>query len=504
MSLPFLPLALVEFMGALLLTVFSFFCLRLARQLRSRDPSNVVRVILLWSCYGLAVFAISLSLAHIAERLLMAVGYDWLWARLQPFSGAVETIFFVGVASITLFFERTWDVYQSLRRDRRELQAAHEQLLFMNRNLENLVAEQTRELALSERKYRRIFEASPDMIAVIARDGTIVDMNPSGLDMLGFPERRVSEVVGRFDDSFQNAEDWNDLVGQLATDGSVAAVELELKRKDGAGFSALLSAADQGPKGSGVATIHLLVKDISRHKNMEKQLQQADKLASIGQLASGIAHEINNPLSLILGYTQLLLRDEKEDSEQTEDLKIIEKHARTCKTIVRDLLSFARGAPSKKGPAHLHGCIQEILGVVQHQFELDGVSIDKDLDPAMPTMTLDEAKIKQVVMNLIVNAKQAIKDRGVIRIATRYDRDKDVGLFQVHDTGCGIPPEHLSRIFDPFFTTKGTGEGTGLGLSVSYGIVKDHGGEISVESEPGLGSTFTVVLPVVASGQGAA
>ena len=238
-------------------------------------------------------------------------------------------------------------------------------------------------------------------------------------------------------------------------------------------------------------------------KHMERQLQQADRLASIGQLASGIAHEINNPLGLILGYTQLMLRDEPEGSERLEDLKIIEKHARACKTVVRDLLNFARSAPSMKGPGHLHTCIREILGVVRHPFELDGVGIETDLDEAMPTMELDEAKIKQVFMNLIMNAKQAIKNKGTIRVTTRFDPKAGAGLLEVRDSGCGIPPEHLSRIFDPFFTTKEPGEGTGLGLSVSYGIVQDHGGEISVESEPGLGSSFTVTLPVTEDRRGA-
>jgi len=246
------------------------------------------------------------------------------------------------------------------------------------------------------------------------------------------------------------------------------------------------------------------LKIVSGLQDMERQLQQADKLASIGQLASGIAHEINNPLSLILGYTQLLLRDEQEGSERAEDLRIIEKHARACKTIVKDLLSFAREAPSNKGSGHLHACIQEVLGVVRHQFELDGVHIESVFDEAMPSMTLDSSKIKQVVMNLIMNAKQAIKDKGEIRIVTRYDRQAGSGELRVHDTGCGIPSEQLPRIFDPFFTTKETGEGTGLGLSVSYGIVKDHGGEISVESEPGRGCTFTVSLPVVGEQQGTA
>lgn len=237
-------------------------------------------------------------------------------------------------------------------------------------------------------------------------------------------------------------------------------------------------------------------------KHMERQLQQADRLASIGQLASGIAHEINNPLGLILGYTQLLLREEPDGSERAEDLKIIEKHARACKTVVRDLLNFARSAPSRKGPGDLHACIREILGVVRHPFALDGVAIETRLDDSMPTMELDEGKIRQLFMNLIMNAKQAIKKNGSIGVTTSFDPETHTAVIEVRDSGCGIVPEDLPRIFDPFFTTKEPGEGTGLGLSVAYGIVQDHGGEITVESTPGEGTRFTVKLPATENRQG--
>jgi signal transduction histidine kinase len=231
---------------------------------------------------------------------------------------------------------------------------------------------------------------------------------------------------------------------------------------------------------------------------MQQQLLQADKLASIGQLAAGVAHEINNPLGIILGYTQLLIREEPEGTERREDLKTIEKHTRTCKTIVEDLLSFARRSHTKKEPASVRDIIDEVLSVVRHNLELRRIEVVTHFDPQLPALVVDKDKLRQVFMNLIMNAQQAIGKDGRITIRTVFDDDRKHVRVSVSDTGTGIEPKHLPRIFDPFFTTKSTGEGTGLGLSVSYGIVKDHGGEILVESEPGKGSVFTVLLPVTA------
>jgi PAS domain S-box-containing protein len=496
MTLPLLPIWIADLVGSSLMILFSFLCVRLARQLKDQDPNNVVWTYLLWLSWGLAGFAISRSVGHIAKRLLMTTGYVDLWDTLKPYSGAINTLAFAVVASVTLFFERIWKTYQQILKDKQALQEAHGQLLFLNRNLESLVAERAQELAVSERKYRRIFEVSRDMILVADGDGKIVDINPAGTEMLGSAQAVDFADRAYFNDFFREPEEWKSIERALQSKGYVSDTEVLLRRNNEASFSALLSGTAESRDDGKVDSIHFLVKDISQRKAMQNQLLQADKLASIGQLAAGIAHEINNPLSMILGYTQLLLRTEDQGTQRQADLRIIEKHARTCKTIVGDLLSFARGARTRKGVAHIHSTIEEILSVVQHHVKLDGIEIERDFDPQVPKMVLDEEKIKQVFMNLIMNAKQAIGKKGTIRLRTRYDEPLHQVVVQVSDTGSGIEPEHLSRIFDPFFTTKGTGEGTGLGLSVSYGIVKDHGGEILVESEPEKGSTFTLILPV--------
>jgi two-component system NtrC family sensor kinase len=497
MTLPLFPIWLVDFFGSALMIVFSFLCIHLARCLRKQDQNNIVWTYLLWLCYCLAAFGLSRSIGHIVKRALLVFGQADLWDTLQPYSGAINTLMFVVVASITLFFERVWRIYEQISCDKLALQDAHSKVLFLNRNLESLVEERTHELALSGRKYRRIFEVSPDMIAIVSGTGTIIDINPAGLKMLGL--RDASEISRKmsFNSFFYQNDDWGSLLQTLQARGHILDEEIEMVRSDGSAFSTLLSGTTETDEAGSIGSIQFLVKDISHRKMMQRQLMQADKLASIGQLAAGIAHEVNNPLSMILGYTQLLLRDEDIGSQRHDDLKIIEKHAKNCKTIVGDLLSFSRSTRTKKEVSHLQVSIEEILSVVRHHFELDGVVVEKQFDPALPSMILDEEKIKQVFMNLIMNAKQAIGKKGTIQLSTHFDDINNQASIRISDTGTGIRPEHLSRIFDPFFTTKSTGEGTGLGLSVSYGIVKDHGGEILVESIPGKGSTFTVVLPVI-------
>ncbi|MBW1820608.1 MAG: PAS domain-containing sensor histidine kinase [Deltaproteobacteria bacterium] len=237
-------------------------------------------------------------------------------------------------------------------------------------------------------------------------------------------------------------------------------------------------------------------KDTEQKILMESQMAQADKLASMGQLSAGIAHEMNNPLGIILGYTQLLLRDEDRETERYKDLKTIEKHVKSCKSIVKDLLSFSRSSKQEREAINIHEAIDDVLNFIIQHSDLEKIEIIRDYDRDIQPVVLNERKIRQVFMNLIMNAKHAVGKTGTIKVVTGLDKSAKHIYLQVIDTGYGIEKKNLSRIFDPFFTTKPSGEGTGLGLSVSYGIIKNHSGEILVESKRGKGSTFTVVLPV--------
>jgi signal transduction histidine kinase len=321
--------------------------------------------------------------------------------------------------------------------------------------------------------------------------------------MLGYNESEFFDKKKYFQNVFSKVADWTTIQNTLEEKGFISSFEIELRRKNDSHIRCLLSGSLDRSGSSGTEdTIHYLVKDIEQKKLIENQIAQTDKLASIGQLSAGIAHGINNPLGIILGYTQLLLRDEEVESERHADLKIIEKHAKNCRSVVEDLLNFARTSQTETEAIKIHEAMDEVLNFVQHHSELYNIEIEKDYDMNIPPLLLDEKKIKQALMNLIMNAKHAVGKSGAIRLSTAYNRSTRQVTIKITDTGYGIEKKNISRIFDPFFTTKPTGEGTGLGLSVSYGIIKNHGGNIFVESEPGKGTTFTVVLTAASRNPG--
>ncbi|MEE4265629.1 MAG: ATP-binding protein [Desulfobacteraceae bacterium] len=492
-----LPIWIIDMVGSVLMIVFSFLCLSLVGTLRNRDNSNVIWTYLFWVCLGLAGFAVSRSAGHIVKQVLVLSGYEGLWSSIRPYSGAINSLMFVFVASVTLFFERTWKIYQQISKDKQSLQGVRDELLFLNQNLENLVAERTKELALSEHKYRRIFEVSRDMILVTRPDGRIINMNPAGYDTLGYGKADGSFSRKTFADFFVNDAEWQAVKGAIERHAFISNAEVSLRHKAEKQIRVLVSASRDAGFSDKEDTIHFFVRDIEQRRQIEEQIAQADKLASIGQLSAGIAHEINNPLGVILGYTQLLIRNELADTEKYNDLKTIEKQVRNCKSIVEDLLNFARSSKPNEDVIRVDEALDDVINFIQQHAGLENIEIKRQYQATMPEMLLDEKKIKQVFINLIMNAKHAIGPQGSLSISTAFNPVAGQIIVKIADTGHGIEEKNLARIFDPFFTTKPTGEGTGLGLSVSYGIIKNHGGDILVESRVGQGSTFTVVLPLV-------
>jgi len=338
------------------------------------------------------------------------------------------------------------------------------------------------------------------MILVTRTDGRIINLNPAGKQMVGMTATGNSNIEGRFFQAFlSDPEDWSAISRHIEDRGFISSEEFDLILEDGARRRVLLSGSlAKSPSDEG-ETIHFLIKDIEQRRLMQKQMAQADKLASIGELSSGIAHEINNPLGIILGYTQLLMRTEQPNSDRFSDLKTIEKHVKSCKAIVEDLLNFARTSNAQKENLDIHTVIDDVIGFVRHHSNLEDIQIETVFAPKIPRALMDEKKIKQVLINLLMNAIHAVERKGTIRISTGLNDPASRITVEVSDTGHGIEKENLLRIFDPFFTTKPTGEGTGLGLSVSYGIIKGHGGNITVKSEPGQGAAFTLSLPVTPS-----
>jgi len=227
---------------------------------------------------------------------------------------------------------------------------------------------------------------------------------------------------------------------------------------------------------------------------MEQQIAQADKLAALGELSAGVAHEINNPLGIILGYTQLML---KEDSGFEEDLKTIEKHVKNCKTVVSDLLSFSRKGSLTMSRVDVTTVIEGVIKFLANHSDFRNVQIGMVLSQEKSlVISGNEQELAQVIINLIINACHAVNKKGKIEIETKNETDQKV-LITVKDDGTGIRKKYFSRIFDPFFTTKPVGQGTGLGLSVGYGIIRRHGGDITAKNREKKGAAFTISLPLI-------
>jgi two-component system NtrC family sensor kinase len=230
-------------------------------------------------------------------------------------------------------------------------------------------------------------------------------------------------------------------------------------------------------------------------KKAQNQLVQSEKMASLGMMAAGIAHEINNPLTTILINSHLLLEDSDYSSSGREELQLITDEATRCGKIVKGLLDFARQTKAEKRLADINLILKQTLAIIESQASFHNIKINKNLNDNLPKIWVDINQIKQVFMNIILNAAEAMPEGGALNISTSLMANNGLINISFVDTGCGISKENLSKLFDPFFSTKES-KGTGLGLALSYGIVKKHNGSIEVDSEVGMGSTFIVKLPI--------
>jgi two-component system NtrC family sensor kinase len=233
----------------------------------------------------------------------------------------------------------------------------------------------------------------------------------------------------------------------------------------------------------------------SELREIQSHLIQSEKLASIGKLAAGIAHEINNPLGAVLVYSHLILEDVPPGQPHHENLSKIVKETTRCKEIVKGLLDFARPKEPQRQPTDLHELLDRCLAITERQALFHNIKVEKTYHPNLPKIVADSGQLQQVFMNIIFNAAEAMDGNGTLTIRTSRLQDRDQVAVAIADSGHGIKEEHKDRLFEPFFTTKEVGRGTGLGLAISYGIVQRHHGTIEVHSEAGRGATFTIILP---------
>ncbi|MBW1895690.1 MAG: PAS domain S-box protein [Deltaproteobacteria bacterium] len=374
------------------------------------------------------------------------------------------------------------------------------------RALQGALADKTGALKKSEEKYRSLLESAEDFIFTVDEAGCLLSLNHFTANFFGgtpsqflgrplsvlFPEEIASQKLELIRTVFQFGKSLRD--------------EFILTMGDhhtwlSANFMPIKDEQEE------VISILCIARDITEQKELENQLVNMEKLASMGTLAAGVAHELNNPLGVILGFTDLMLEKFDRDSQNYQDLKTIERHSLHCKQVVENLLSFARQGEGEVQYCDINEAIDEIVSVVKHSLEMNNIELSMDLGSGLSKVKGDLRQMQQVFLNLITNAAAAMPGGGVLEVKTHPNlRQKRVSVI-VRDNGQGIRQEHMEKIFDPFFTTKSDGEGTGLGLFVSHGIITKYEGTITCESrtEEGAGgshgTTFTVMLRAKNGGQ---
>jgi two-component system NtrC family sensor kinase len=359
------------------------------------------------------------------------------------------------------------------------------------------------EVATVESRFTRLVETATDAIFTVGADALMMGVNRSLERSSG---KHRSELIGAPFPSLLDPRDQAaaSMAIEEALVGLRRRVELRYTSVEGDArlCSLTLTPLVEGGRVTGALGI---VRDVTDERRMAEQLLQQEKLAAIGQLVSGVAHELNNPLASVMAFAQLLLAAAPDAPQDTRALDAINQEARRAAKIVSNLLTFARQHQPERMIADLNRVVRDTVDLHRYALRVADIEIDLHLDPDLPFTWADPFQLQQVVLNLITNAEQALAAREKDRRITISTELRDGRLVaRVSDNGPGIPAEHLSRIFNPFFTTKPVGEGTGLGLSISDGIVREHGGRLRAESRPGEGAVFLLEIPLVTPPRGEA
>lgn len=354
------------------------------------------------------------------------------------------------------------------------------------------------ELTRSESRYRHLFEAASDAIMTFDSLGRFTTVNGAAEQISGYTHQ---ELMGRFFGPLLAIEALPRALLEFRRALSGAAGQFETTMLHKSGERRHLTVNYACPQRS--REVICMIRDATVEKQLQQQLIQAEKMAAIGQLVSGVAHELNNPLASISAFAQLLLADNGLTEEQRHSADVVRAEARRASRIVTNLLTFARQHKTEKVAADINNVLHDVLELRTYELNVRGIHIQRDFDEGTPPVTMvDVHQLQQVVLNLITNAEQAMGalDRNRHRLTLRTRTLNDVIRVEIEDTGSGIPEDAMHQIFNPFFTTKPTGKGTGLGLSISLGIVSEHGGKIWAENVAG-GAKFTVELPRVDCGE---
>ena len=370
--------------------------------------------------------------------------------------------------------------------------------------LEELVNQRTKELAISEKWHRSVFDNATDGIVVLDKNGVILNVNQKACEMHGFDKKALIGINASRLDAKNDNEEYDKRMSRILN-GESLIYETQHYKNDGE--KVLLEVSSKTINIEGETYIQSFYRDITEKKKIQEQLMHSQKMESIGELAGGIAHNFNNILTAILGYAELLLEFSNLDDTSKQRVRNIESSARKAGVMVSKLLSFARRESHEMLPLNLHDVINDSVKLFEGVLDKK-IGLRLNFGDNIPIIEGDPNQLDQVIMNLMVNARDAMPHGGLITIHTgsievggnrynlpAYIESGKYAVLTVSDTGSGIPQGIVDRIFDPFFTTKEKGKGTGLGLATVYGIVKDHKGYISVQSSADKGTSFNIYIP---------
>jgi signal transduction histidine kinase/BarA-like signal transduction histidine kinase len=356
----------------------------------------------------------------------------------------------------------------------------------------------------------QLFEAAHEGVYIGTIEGertSTIAANPHVKLIFGYAGEAPEADIRPFDrDRFVDPQARDALLQRLATDGSVIDYLLRLRRIDNSAVWIELTARAEPQAANGGLRVEALMRDVSERKKRDDetrdiyhQLLQAEKMAALGQTISGVAHELNNPLATILSWAERLSQKPAlPDSVKTAVDTILSESERAAR-IVRNLLTFARKRHTTRAMVDVNQVVRETLALRSYDQRVTNVTVIDALSAGLPQVFADAHQLQQVLLNLVINAEQAMlssRGRGVLVARSWHDAGQELVIVEINDDGPGIPEEVQSKIFDPFFTTKDVGQGTGLGLTVAYAIVQEHGGRIRLESHPGHGASFFIELPV--------
>ncbi len=351
------------------------------------------------------------------------------------------------------------------------------------------------QLKTVELKYRELLENTREGVFVADAKGMVLDCNWALCEIIGYTKE---ELLGMnyYEDLFLEADDVRDFRREFTRSGRVTERELQIRRKDGSIRDVSVNGYAGENSAGEVISYQGLMRDITEAKRLRRQLIQAERLTAMGKMASQLAHELNNPIYGITNCLELIKEVVPEGHERRRFLDLAREECRRVSGLLRKMLNFFRPDDEKKEQTDINKLIDEILLFYGKQFKDRGIETSTDFDPDLPWIMAVSNHMKQVFINMIMNAVSAMPDGGELRVATKYAAKHREIAVVIEDTGVGIPPENIDKIFDAFFTTKNEVKGVGLGLSICYGLVGEHGGTIDVDSNEGKGATFVIRLPV--------